>query len=117
MTSNEKTSGKTTKNIDDMEAQRRELDRQIRAAKRAKKKAEGMALSSAQQALGVDVTRALGADTVEAVERLRKVLMSGQIKSFLQQQLTTGVADRSALDAQSAGADNAARGGGPHAVA
>lgn len=117
MTFSEKTTGKTTQNIADMEAQRRELDRQIRAAKRAKKKAEAQALTSAQQALGVDVTRSLGADTVDSVQRLRAVLMSGQVMAFLRQQLTPEVADSSVLGTQSAGADDAARGGGQHAVA
>lgn len=108
---------KNSQNIGEMEARRRELDRQIRAAKRAKKKAEVLALTTAQQALGVDLTRALGADSVDAVERLRKVLMSGQVLAFLQQQFATGVADTSLLDTRSVEGDDAAKGGDHHAVA
>lgn len=92
----------TIKNINDMEAQRRELDRQIRAAKRAEKKAANEALLSARQHLGVDLTSAVGADTIEAIARLDQVLMSGQILQQLRRQMsaTSSDNDDAAMDVE-----------------
>lgn len=84
---------KKTKNISDMEAQRRELDRQIRAAKRAKKKAAEQAMLSARQKVGVDLAVAVGADSPETVEALRQTLMSDTIQAWLRQQLSPGSSD------------------------
>ncbi|MBK0332050.1 hypothetical protein I8D64_11635 [Brachybacterium sp. MASK1Z-5] len=64
--------------IEQMEARRRELDRQIRAAKREADRAAKKAVEDARHALGEELALATGADTVELIERLRTVLMSGQ---------------------------------------
>ncbi|MDN5698717.1 MAG: hypothetical protein L0G85_00195 [Kocuria sp.] len=81
------------KNIDELEAQRRELDQQIRAAKRAKKKAAAAALMSALQTLGVDLAGAAGADNIESVELLREALMSDQMQAWLRHQIGTESSD------------------------
>ena len=80
---------KMLKNIDELEAERRELDRQIRAAKRAKKKAAAEALLSARQSVGVDLAVAVGADTPETVESLRQALMADRMQAWLRQQIVT----------------------------
>lgn len=59
-----------TKDIERMEAERRRLDREIRAAKRAKAKAEQQALLSERHHLGVKLSEAVGADTVEKIHTL-----------------------------------------------
>lgn len=84
---------KKTKNISDMEAQRRELDRQIRAAKRAKKKAAAEALLSARQRVGVDLAVAVGADTPETVESLRQALMADRMQAWLREQISPESSD------------------------
>lgn len=51
------------KSIEQMQIERRTLDRQIRAAKRAAAKAEKDRLLSARQAIGVWLAEMAGADT------------------------------------------------------
>lgn len=89
-------SRENTKNVDDLVAQRREIDRQIKAAKRAQKKAAEASLLSARQGLGVDLAMAVGADSLDAVERLVGVLMSGQMIDWMKGQVDTGSSDNSA---------------------
>lgn len=84
-----------TKNIEQMEAKRRELDREIRAAKRAEAKAEKAALLSARQTLGVRLAKAVGADTIEAVELLQAALESGQVRRHLCREIGTESSDTS----------------------
>ena len=105
------------KSIDDLEARRRELDRQIRAAKRAEKKAALEALSAAQQHLGVEVAEAVGADSLDAVKRLRVALMSGQMQGWLRQQVGSGSQGINEAGAASSGATGNVVGGGHDAVA
>lgn len=95
--------GKTSKTIEEMQIERRVLDRQIRAAKRAAAKAERERLLSARQALGVWLAEVAGADTVAAVGALQTALETGQFRRFLQQALTPGSSDNS---------DNSRIGGG-----
>lgn len=90
---------KTTKNITSLEDQRRELDRQIRAAKRAEKKAAENALLSSRQCMGVDLAKAVGADNVEAVRLLAGVLMSGQMQQFLREQIWVDSSEGDGTDA------------------
>lgn len=85
-------------NINDMVAQRRELDRQIRAAKRAEAKAAKAALLSARQDLGLWLTQSVGADTIDGIERLRAALKPGQIQQHLRQQVSTPPSDTSEVD-------------------
>lgn len=108
---------KTSKSISDMEAQRRELDRQIRAAKRAEKKAALEALLAAQQHLGAEVAEAVGADSIDAVKRLREALMSGQMQGWLRQQIGSGSQDINEPGARSSSATENVTGGGHDAVA
>ena len=73
----------TTKKIADMEAKRRKLDREIKAAKRAEAKRLREELLSARQSLGVWLAEAVNADTVEAVARLREALGTNQVRAHL----------------------------------
>ncbi|MGO1563136.1 MAG: hypothetical protein ACTHW7_15075 [Actinomycetaceae bacterium] len=97
-------------NINDMVAQRRELDRQIRAAKRAEAKAAKEARLFARQDLGVWLTEAVGADSIEDIEALRSALDSGQIRRHLRTEIGTGSPDTGQAVADAAGGD-------PHGVA
>lgn len=101
-------------NIDDLEAQRRELDRQIRAAKRAQNKAAAAALMSAQQTLGVDLARAAGAVNLEGVELLRGALMSGQKVSWLRREIGTEAPDASSRNIEQAESADRTGGDGHH---
>jgi len=76
-----------TTNIEKLEAERRRLDREIRAAKRAAAKKEKEALLSAQHSLGVSLAEAVGADTPEQVEWLREALISGQPSERLRERI------------------------------
>lgn len=82
------TNRKSEPTVAEMEEQRRELDRQIRAKKRAERKAAEEHLLMLRQALGVDLAEAVGADTPELVEALGRVLMEEQML----QQLQRGIA-------------------------
>lgn len=95
-----------TKNIDDMVAQRRELDRQIRSAKRAEAKAAKAALLSARQDLGVRLAEAMGADTIEDVQVLRAAVESGQIQHQIRMQIGTDSADTEQAASDAAGGDH-----------
>lgn len=69
--------------IQQMEAQRRELDRQIRAAKRAAQKAEKKAIQDARESLGIELAEAVGADTLELIQHLRTVVLAdGSIREL-----------------------------------
>lgn len=87
-----------TKKIADMEAQRRKLDREIKAAKRAEAKRQREVLLSARQALGVWLAESVGADTPEAVTRLREVLSTGQVQGHLAAKVSAESPDTSAQD-------------------
>ncbi len=87
-----------TKKIADMEAQRRKLDREIKAAKRAEAKRQRDALLSARQALGVWLAESVGADTPEAVTRLREALSTGQVQGHLAAKVSAESPDTSAQD-------------------
>ena len=87
-----------TKKIADMEAQRRKLDREIKAAKRAEAAAAKQALLSARQALGVWLAESVGADTPEAVTRLREALSIGQVQAHLAAKVTAESPDTSEQD-------------------
>lgn len=97
-------------NINVMVAQRRELDRQIRAAKRAEAKAAKEALLSARNDLGVWLTKAVGADTIDDIAALRSALDSGQIQRHLRTEVGTGSSDTGQVVGDVAGGD-------PHDVA
>ncbi|MGH3087202.1 MAG: hypothetical protein ACRDSJ_07785 [Rubrobacteraceae bacterium] len=84
---------KTSKTIEEMETERRALDRRIRAAKRAAAKAQSERVMSAQQDLGMWLCDAVGADTVEAVEALRAVLNSRQFREHLSTRLVARTPD------------------------
>lgn len=86
---------KTSKTIEEMQTERRSLDRQIRAAKRAAAKAEKERLLSARQALGVWLAEVAGADTVASVGALQAALETGQFREFLRQMVTPGSSDNS----------------------
>lgn len=86
----------TAKKIADMEAQRRKLDREIRSAKRAEAAAAKQALLSARQALGVWLTESVGADTTEAVERLRAALDTDEVRAHLASKVSAESPDTSA---------------------
>lgn len=105
------------RSIDELEAQRRELDRQIRAAKSAKKKAAAAALMSARQTLGVDLAVAVGADNVATVENLRGALMSDRVQSWLRQQLSPESSDGPVPGTALVGDVDPADGGGHDDVA
>lgn len=62
----------TMKSVEELTRARRELDRQIRAAKRAEQKAEAQALSSAHTDLGRQLASLCGADSAEAVQALQQ---------------------------------------------
>lgn len=81
------------KNIDGMVAQRRELDRQIRAAKRAEAKAVKEALRFERQALGVWLAESVGAVTIEDVRMLRAALEFGQVRHLLHEALGAHTSD------------------------
>ena len=87
-----------TKKIAEMEAQRRKLDREIKAAKRAEAKRQREALLSARQALGVWLAESVGADTQEAVARLREALSTGQVQRYLAEKVSAESPDTSAQD-------------------
>lgn len=86
----------TAKKIADMEAQRRKLDREIKAAKRAEAAAAKEALLSARQSLGVWLAEYVGADTPEAVARLREALSTGQVRAHLAAKVAAESPDTSA---------------------
>ncbi|TWP33541.1 hypothetical protein [Leekyejoonella antrihumi] len=79
--------------VEQMEIKRRELDRQIRAAKRAESKAAKEALLAARQELGVWLTKSVGADDAEAVQTLRATLESGQIQALLRERISAESSD------------------------
>lgn len=85
------------KSIEQMQIERRTLDRQIRAAKRAAAKAEKDRLLSARQAIGVWLAEMAGADTVPDVEALQAALDTGQFRRFLRQALTPESSTNSAV--------------------
>ncbi|MGH3971866.1 MAG: hypothetical protein ACRDS9_00850 [Pseudonocardiaceae bacterium] len=67
------------KSIEQMESERRALDREIRAAKRAAAKQAEQQLLFERQALGVWLTESVGADTLDAVATLRTAFDPGQL--------------------------------------
>ena len=87
-----------TTTIEKMEAQRRTLDSKIRAAKRAAEAKEREAFLSARQALGVWLAGAVGADTLEGVERLREVLGVTEIHEYLVSRMASDSSDTSTPD-------------------
>nr|VDG61814.1 Uncharacterised protein [Streptococcus thermophilus] len=66
------------KTVEEMKQQRRELDRKIRAAKRAEAKAAKEAKVSAQQRLGAWLAGFADADTAEDVEAIQQALETEQ---------------------------------------
>lgn len=80
-------------NITSLESQRRELDRQIRAAKRAEKKAADAALMSARQDLGVWLTNEVSADNLDKIARLRSALEQDNLRSHLRAQIVPPAQD------------------------
>lgn len=94
-----------SKNIADMEAKRRELDRKIRAAKRAEAKAAKAALLSERQSLGVWLAEVVGADTIESVQLLRAALESGQVQRHLRHEIGTESPDTSGSVEVNSGGD------------
>ena len=75
--------------IEDLKKQRRDTDRQIRALLRAQERAREEALVSAQQALGKQLSDAVGADSPEAVSALFAVCSDGQFVDRLRQQVAS----------------------------
>ena len=71
------------KTVEEMKQQRRELDRKIRAAKRAEVKAAKEAKVSAQQRLGAWLAKFAGADTAEDVEAIQQALDTEQGRQVL----------------------------------
>lgn len=71
------------KTVEEMQQQRRELDREIRAAKRAEAKAVKEAKVSAQQRLGAWLAEFADADTAEAVEAIQQALDTEQGRQVL----------------------------------
>lgn len=98
--------------LEQMQVKRRQLDREIRAAKRAKAKAEAQALVSARQSLGVWLSESVGADTEEAVQRLKLALDSDQVRKHLAWQISTQRTDTSvpAVDDQAAESSDTSEG-------
>lgn len=94
-----------TKNIAEMEAKRRELDREIKAAKRAEAKRRREELLSARQALGVWLAEAVNADTVDAVARLREALDTDQVRAHLAGKVAAESSDTSAHDSDADAAE------------
>lgn len=94
-------SRKHSKNIAGMEAQRRELDREIRAAKRAEAKAAKERLLSERRNLGEWLAGAVGAERPEEVRRLRELLAEDDLIADLQRRLRAGCPDTGgAVDGQ-----------------
>lgn len=98
-------STKSTRTVEKMQAERRELDRRIRAAKRAEKKAAEEALLSKRQALGVWLAESVGADTIEDVKTLRTEVESGQVHHLLRNALGAQSSDTEPAASAAAGGD------------
>lgn len=99
-------SAKSPKSVEKMQAERRELDRRIRAAKRAEKKAAEEALLSERQALGVWLAESVGADTIEDVQTLRTEVESGQVHHLLRNALGAQSSDTEPAASAAAGGDH-----------
>lgn len=82
-----------TKTIEVMKAERRRLDREIRAAKRAEIKAAKEALLSERRSLGVWLSESVGADSVESVKALKTALGSYKVQANLAAQIGTSRPD------------------------
>lgn len=78
---------KNIKTIAQIQAERRELDRSIRAAKRSGHKAGEDELIYLASLLGAWLAESVGADSIEALAKLRAALESEQIQQHLRQQL------------------------------
>lgn len=72
-----------TKTPTDLDATVADLTAQLRAARRAARTARREALLAARQDLGVWLAEAAGADTPEAVARLRDALDPGQLRAAI----------------------------------
>lgn len=86
-------SRKSTMTIDQMQAERRELDRTIRAAQRAEAKAAKEAFLSECHSLGERISRALGVSTLEEVRALRELLQDDDVVTDLQRRLQATTSD------------------------
>lgn len=78
-----------SKSIEELKAERREIDRRIKAQIRAEQRQRQEALLSARQDLGLWLTEAVGADTVEQVEQVREYLGSDNRLSAIRNTLAT----------------------------
>lgn len=90
----------TRKNVATMEAERRELDRQIRAAKRAEAKAAKEQFLSACRSLGEWLASVVGTETPAEVARLRELLGQGDTIATLQQRLQRTDSDSMDVDSR-----------------
>lgn len=84
--------------LEQMEKQRARLNAEIRATKRAEAKRHREAVLASRQALGVWLAESVGADTPEAVARLRGALSTGQVQEHLAAKVTAESPDTSAKD-------------------
>ena len=76
-----------TKTITQLEEKKRQLAAEIRLAKRAAAKAQQVQLVTARQALGVQLSDAAGARTLNDVAALSEALNTDQVLAYLRQQI------------------------------
>lgn len=88
--------------LEQMEKQRARLNAEIRATKRAEAKRRREVVLASRQALGVWLADAVGADTPEAVARLRDALDTDQVREYIAKRLgvETSTAEAPGDDAQ-----------------
>ena len=94
----------TTKTAAELRAERDALNKQIRAAERAEKKAAERALLDAQHALGEWLAESLAATTPEAVEALREVVDLDHVRVRLAGPGVTETGDSEAFSSGDGGA-------------
>ncbi len=95
-----------TKTAAELKAERAELNKAIRAAERAEKKAAAQALLDAKHALGVWLADGLGATTVAEVEALREAVDRDHIREQLGSPVATESGDQEATSSDDPAADS-----------
>lgn len=93
----------TSKTAAELKAERDALNKQIRAAERAEKKAAERALLDAQHALGEWLAESLAAATPEAVERLREAVDLDHVRDRLAGDDVTETGDSEAFSSGDGG--------------
>lgn len=92
------------KSIAAIDAQIEALRQQRRDAKRAAQREERQRVQRAQQQLGVDLAKAVGATSEEQIERLREELLNREkVQQFLKQRLGADSATEAAAEERAGG--------------